>query len=145
MTHEEQKAVPEAKNFILVQIERYLFVISDLLAQSAHIEALRRFETLRPLLPPEVRKEAEEHLAALKAAKKVIRRAVAKQTDPYHRKRMEKLTAARYYDLMLETLELIQDAMFRYQLRVQRFTGVDLRSAKLEEADFEVEPREDED
>ena len=135
-----REEIREAKNFILVQIERCLFMIGDLLAQRLHQEALRRFEALRPLLPPEVRAEAEKHLAILKAAKKVIRAAAAKETWDSNKARAKRLAAGRYHDLMLETLELIQDAMFKYQLRTRGFTGVDLSQTKMEKADFEVEP-----
>ena len=135
-----REEIREAKNFILVRIESCLFMIGDLLARGLHQEALRRFEALEPLLPPEVRREAEKHLAILKAAKKVIKAAVAKPTTPYDKMRMRRLTAAGYHDLMLETLELIQDAMFKYQLRTRGFTGVDLSQTRMEKADFEVEP-----
>ena len=143
---ERPYTVGEVKNFVLVQIERQLFHIADLVLSGKYEKALKFFDTLQRLLPPEVKRRTKEHFERLRRARQNIQRKKKQISDPYQSLYARRRLAVPYREWMLETIEAVQDALYETQLRVHRFTGVDLSKAEhFEEADFEVEPKEDED
>jgi len=139
---EEQKIYPDLKQFVLVQLERQIFYINQLLFQNQPFKALRLLKLVFELLPPDIKKKLKDERTVIGEYTQIVNQASGVDFFTTH---VSRLRVARAMTFQLsQILGKIQGLLYDSYLRTgYRGLNLNLETETLETAE-EPEKSEEE-
>ena len=135
---EEQKFYPDLKQFILVQLEKQIFTVNQLLYENQPFKAMRLLKLTFELLPPEVKTKLEKEKQILNQYSEAIQQVTTNDFFTTHVARHR--IAKRMVYQFSQILGKIQDLLYDYYLRTG-YRGINL---SLEAETLKTEENEEE-